>query len=154
MRYQEKVLSIVFKVKSARFRRQDHGFRQSDHGFRSQDHRFRRTVKIGRFKSETMIELNRKVRSAYIGIDDRFGSEYAFVYCCCIGFHPGSNALKVNESTLTDLLSSHNRLIPIAGLQPDDILLYSDWAGAPGCRLQAAFAAYPCRARRRYFTSA
>ncbi|MGK8931419.1 IS5 family transposase [Pluralibacter gergoviae] len=79
MRYQEKVLSIVFKVKSARFRRQDHGFRQSDHGFRSQDHRLRRTVKIGRFKSETMIELNRKVRSAYIGIDDRFGSEYAII---------------------------------------------------------------------------
>lgn len=27
---------------------------------------------------------------------------YFFVYCCCIGFHPGSNALKINEPTLTD----------------------------------------------------
>jgi len=36
-RYQEKVVSIVLKVKSAGFRRQDHQFRQSDHGSRSMD---------------------------------------------------------------------------------------------------------------------
>ncbi|SYS14940.1 Uncharacterised protein [Klebsiella pneumoniae] len=30
-------------------------------------------------------------------------ADYGFVYCCCIGFHPGSNALKINEPTLTDV---------------------------------------------------
>ncbi|RZN45461.1 hypothetical protein D9597_19755 [Escherichia sp. E13S3] len=70
MGYQEKVLSIVFKVKSAGFRRQKRQFRQSDHGFR-------RSAKSGRNKSEFVVELNRKVRSDYIGINGRFGSEYA-----------------------------------------------------------------------------
>lgn len=77
MGYQEKVLSIVLKVKSAGFRRRDHQFRQSDHGFRSQDHGFRRMARFGRNKSESAVELNRKVRSDYIGINGRFGSEYA-----------------------------------------------------------------------------
>jgi len=77
MRYQEKVLSIVLDVKSAGFRHRDHRFRQSDHGFRSQDHGFRRMTRFGRNKSESAVELNRKVRSVYIGISGRFGSEYA-----------------------------------------------------------------------------
>ncbi|WP_239914437.1 hypothetical protein, partial [Salmonella enterica] len=32
----------------------------------------------GRNKSESVVELNRKVRSDYIGINGRFGSEYAY----------------------------------------------------------------------------
>lgn len=76
-RYQEKVVSIVLKVKSAGFRRQDHQFRQSDHGFRIQEHGFRRMAKSGRNKSEFVVELNRKGRSDYIGINGLFGSEYA-----------------------------------------------------------------------------
>jgi len=68
MRYQEKVLSIVLKVKSAGFRRQDHRFRQSDHGFRSRDHGFRRRAKSGRNKSEFVVELNRNQWSVWVGI--------------------------------------------------------------------------------------
>ncbi|SQC92067.1 Uncharacterised protein [Cedecea neteri] len=34
-------------------------------------------TKSGRSKSESVVELNRKVRSDCIGINDRFGSEYA-----------------------------------------------------------------------------
>ncbi|WP_240822965.1 hypothetical protein, partial [Pectobacterium aquaticum] len=69
MGYQEKVLPIVLKVKSAGFRRQDHGFR--------------RMARFGRNKSESAVELNRKVRSDYIGINGRFGSEYAITSILC-----------------------------------------------------------------------
>jgi len=34
-------------------------------------------ARFGRNKSESAVELNRKVRSDYIGINGRFGSEYA-----------------------------------------------------------------------------
>ncbi|HAC6881752.1 TPA_asm: hypothetical protein G0D46_24585 [Salmonella enterica subsp. enterica serovar Java] len=64
--YQQKVLSIVFKVKSAEFRRQDHRFRQSDHGFRSQDRGFRRMARFGRNKSESMVGLGRNMHMSLI----------------------------------------------------------------------------------------
>ncbi|ATF95423.1 Uncharacterised protein [Cedecea neteri] len=46
--YQEKMLSIVLKVKSA--------------GFRRQDHRFQQMVRFGRNKSESMVGLDQNMQ--------------------------------------------------------------------------------------------